>query len=478
MSIFGILNIGREGLLAHQRALNTTSNNIANVNTPNYTRQRTVFTPTRPALGAGGVEMGGGVTVEEIQRVADATLDAQLIREQQELSFSENRQAGLSRIEGIFEELGDTGISSSVREFFQSIQDLSATPNGTTHRQAVVEKALTLTEQIRGDDRRLDQLQGDANRTIDQMVNEINDISSQIAGLNDQIFTAEASGATASALRDTRDAALTELAEKIDFTYFERSDGQIAVFVAGGFLLVDAATAGQLEVRTRGSGPDPEFFDIYQNVSGGVSGPITSLITGGGIGGLLELRDTTVPNLRAQRDEFAYTLANEFNDRHDDGYGLSDNTQRDFFNPLAVVTGAASQIAVSTTIIGEPRHIAAAGAEDGVGNPGAPGDNVNALNMAAMETAALTFPVSGMVRTIGDFYDGIVGGLGSDSRSARQAAESQNLVVSELKGRRAAISGVSLDEEVTDLLRYERAYQASARVISTVDGLLEELMRI
>ena len=477
MSIFGIFSTGREALLAQQRAMNTTSNNIANANTPGYTRQRAIFTPTVPGYGPDGLPLGGGVRIDQVERVADAALDAQLLRERQDLAFDERMHTGLSRIEGIFNELDEgAGISSALREFFQSIQDLSSNPSGTTERQSVVETALTLTERMRENDRRLDQLQTEANLSIERLAGEVNGIASEIASLNEQIRLAEISGGTAGSLRDVRQTALSELGERIDFTAFERDNGQVAVFVAGGFLLIDSAMAGQLEVRTRGAGSDPEFFEIYQNIGGSVSGPITSLISSGEIGAQLQLRDTVVPSTRAQLDELAFTLATEFNNRHDDGYGLVDNTQRNFFDPLGAVPGAASQITVSATILSEPGHIAAAGAEDGAGNPGAPGDNVNALNMAALETAAVTFPVSGQTRSIPAFYDGFAGAIGADTRSARLAAETRGFVVSELEARRATISGVSIDEEVTNLMRYERAYQASARVISTVDELLELLL--
>jgi flagellar hook-associated protein 1 FlgK len=476
VSIFGIFSVGREGLLSQQRAMNTTSNNIANANTPGYTRQRAVFVPTIPGYGADGLPLGGGVRVDEVERVADAALDAQLLRERQDLAFDERMHTGLSRIETIFQELDDTGVSFAMREFFQSIQDLSSNPSGTTERQTVIETALTVTERIRENDRRLDQLQTEANLSIEQLTGEVNEISQEIADLNERIRMAEVSGQTAGALRDTRQNALSELGERVDFTAFERDDGQVAVFVGGGFLLVDGALAGQLEVRTRGAGSDPEFFEIYQNIAGAVSGPITSAISSGEIGAQLQIRDSTVPSIRAQLDEFAFTLATEFNNRHDDGYGLVDNTQRDFFDPLGGVPGAASQITVSATIIGEPGHIAAAGAEDGAGNPGAPGDNVNALNMARLENDVVTFPVSGQTRSIPEFYDGLTGTIGADTQSARRGVEKQSLVVSELEARRGAISGVSIDEEVTNLIRYERAYQASARVISTVDQLLELLL--
>ena len=389
MSIFGLLNIGKEGLLANQRAINTTANNIANVNTPSYTRQRTVFTPTAPAFSPAGRPLAGGVSILEVQRVANTALDAQVLREREALAFDEQRELGLARLEGIFEELGGTGITSALGEFFKAVQDLSLNPAGTVERQAMVETATTMTERIRATDARAHQVQVDANSSLRQLVSEINELADRVASLNSQIFRAERSGASASSLRDARNEALSQLGDNIDFSFFERDDGQIAVFVGGGFLLVDSGQAGSLELQTRGTGDDPDFFDVYQRMGGAVAGPITSLITGGKIGAELELRDTTVPAIRDDLDEFAFTLSYRFNLAHDDGYGLVDATQRDFFTDLTVVDGAASQIAVDPAMITQPRHIAAAATLDAGLGAGAPGDNENALVLAALETQSV-----------------------------------------------------------------------------------------
>ena len=491
MSIFGVLHIAKDGLLAHQRAISVTSNNIANVNTPSYTRQRAIFSPTSVSF-VNGFPLSGGVSIIDVERVADAALDAQLLREQEALAFNEQRELGLARLEGIYEELGETGISSAFSSFFQAIQDLSLNPAGTVERETVVEAALSLTERIRSTDARSAQLQTDANSSIVQIANEINDLANEIADLNRQIFRTEGTGATASALRDSRNEALRSLGEKIDFTFFERDDGQIAVFVGGGFILVDSGQAGSLQLQPRGTGTNPEFSDVFHEMSGALAGPITSEITGGKLGALLELRDTTVPAIRDDLDEFAFTLSYRFNLVHDDGYGLIDGTQRDFFTDLTVVDGAASQIAVDATIIADPRHIAAAASLDAGLGAGAPGDNQNALNLMALETQqvvmfqigdtpdelAVNEGATGLTRTAVGFYESIVGTLGSDVRSARNAVLSQDLVVGELEARRAQISGVSIDEELVNLLRFERAYQASARVISSVDSLLEQLLSI
>ena len=502
MSIFSTLTIGKQGLLAQARAIQVTSNNIANVNTPGYTRQRAVFEPAAPTYVRGGVPLGGGVEIAEVQRIVDAALDAQIQRERQELAFDSSIEAGLTRIEGIFEELGGTGITAALSQFFASLNDLASNPSEAAMRNQVMQSAISLADLIRDADRRLFQLQVDANQQIAQHTTEINEIAANIAELNREIFQKEVGGgAVASSLRDRRSQLLEQLGEKIDFTSFEREDGQIAVFVAGGFLLLDSEAAGGLQVGTDQSQQplsDPSFFNIFQNFQGSVAGPITSGITGGELGAALALRDSRIPFYRDALDELAFTLANRVNTQHLAGYGLEDDTQRRLFvdptqpaDPqgpdFSSVAGAASVIDVNSDIISNNRHLAAGATSLGAGQGAAAGDNVNALALTGLQTSSSAFfqigdpvagPASGPQQTLGGFLDSLAGTLGAETQSARRALAQAELVVAELEERRGAISGVSIDEEVTNLIRFERAYQASARVIQVADDLLQQLLSI
>ena len=232
MSIFGTLTIGKQALLAQARAIQVTANNIANVNTPGYTRQRAVFVAVPPVAARGGVPIGRGVELSDVQRIADAALDAQLQHERQELSFHQGIEAGLGRLEGIFQELEGTGITGTMAVFFANLSDLASNPQELSTRNQVVESAITLAELIRNTDRRLYQLQVETNQRVAQLTTEVNEIAADIAQLNRRIFQQEVGGgATASALRDERGQLLTALGETIDFTSFERDDGQISVFV-------------------------------------------------------------------------------------------------------------------------------------------------------------------------------------------------------------------------------------------------------
>jgi flagellar hook-associated protein 1 FlgK len=498
VSIFATLGLGRLGLLAQQRAIQVTSNNIANVNTPGYTRQRAVFQPVTPTYLPEGFPLGGGVDVSRVERIVDETLDAQLQQERSAQGFDTAREAGLSRIEGILQELDDTGINAALTHFMGALSDLADRPGDPTVRQTVVQSARGLADLVRDADRRLAELQTDANRQIAQDVREINDIAQDIAELNREIFAKEGggTGAVASSLRDERSQLLEQLAQKIDFSSFERADGQIAVFVGGGFLLVDKDMAGSLEVRTGAPG-NPAFYDVYHDLEGSQTGPITSRIASGSLAAAIDLRDTTAVAYRGELDSLAFTLASRVNTLHFAGYGLVDDVQRRFFvdgsQPptaagvdFAAVSGAAANLAIHDALLADPRHVAAGATSLGAGLGAAPGDGETARSLAelAVTTGALYLPgdapgaPSGPSATLGDFFDGVAGRLGAELSSTQRALKQEELIVAQLEDRRGALSGVSLDEEVANLVRFERAYQASARIIQTADTLLERLLDI
>lgn len=491
MSILGLFRIGKEALLAQQRAMNVTSNNIANANTPGYSRQRAIFTPTEP-VDAGGIPIGGGVRIREVERITDQALNNQLLREHQQLAFDQRMSTGLSRIEGVFGEVEDSGISSSLGELFQAVQDLSNNPSGNVERQLVVQRATSLGDLIRSTNDRLTSLQNDANQSIDSVVREIDTLATQIGNMNRQIFLREGSGKTAAALRDQRDQLMTQLSEKVDFTSFERSDGQVAIFVAQGLFLVDGSSVGQLRAQPSAAS-NPPRFEIFHDVSGSIAGPVTTLIQGGELGGLIALRDSVLPSEKSALDEFTFTLADRLNQVHQAGFGLTDDVSRRFFvdratgGSFASVAGAASQITLNPLLAADPQRIAAGSTSLGPGLGAAPGDNAGALALAGVESISqavfqvgdpVAGPASGAAATIAGFFGGIVGGLGARLQDGERKATQQDLVVSELQSRQSALSGVSIDEEVAELIKLQHAFQAGARVITTVDRMLETLLSI
>jgi flagellar hook-associated protein 1 FlgK len=501
VSIFSTLGLGKLALLAQQRAIQVTSNNIANVNTPGYTRQRAVFQSLAPSFLPEGFPLGGGVDVPRVERMVDESIDAQLQQERSAQGFDVAREAGLARIEGVFEELGDGGIGAALTRFLGAFSDLEDRPGDPTVRQNVVQTAGTLVNLIQDADRRLAAMQLDANQQVEQAVREINQIAGNIAELNRAIFAkeGEGNGAVASALRDERSQLLEALAEKIDFASFERDDGQIAVFVGGGFLLVDDDQAATLEVRP-GAGGNPLFFDVYQNLDGPVNGPITSRIASGSLAAAIDLRDTTIASYRGDLDAFAFTLASRVNQLHypaapDTAYGLVDDVQRRFFvdgsaaavpegADLSAVSGAASRLAIHSDLLANARHVAAGRTSLGAGLGAAPGDNENASLLAELSVVTGAFyqvgdapgTPSGPSATLGGFFESVAGRLGAEIQTTRRALSQEELIVAQLEERRGAISGVSIDEEVANLVRFERAYQASARIIQTADELLERLL--
>jgi flagellar hook-associated protein 1 FlgK len=501
VSIFSTLGIGKLGLLAQQRAIQVTSNNIANVNTPGYTRQRAIFQPVTPSHLPEGFPQGGGVDVERVERVVDEMLDARLQQERSAQGFDTAREAGLGRIEGILQELDGNGINAALSRLLSAFSDLAEHPADSTVRQTVVQSASSLAGLVQDADRRLSELQVDANRQVEQSVREINDLAQQIAELNREVFAKEAGGhgPVAASLRDERAQRLEELARKLDVTSFERADGQIAVFAGGGFLLVDDDMAASLEVRAGAAG-NPAFFDVYHQLDGSLTGPITSRIASGELGAALDLRDTTAAEYRGLLDSFAYTLASRVNALHfapGAAYGLVDDVQRRFFvdgsQPataagagFAQVTAAAAHLAIHADLLADPRNVAAGTASLGAGQGAAPGDGRNARALAelAVASGAVYQPgdaagtPSGPSATLGDFYDGVAGRLGAELQSTQRSLQQEELIVAQLEERRGALSGVSLDEEIANLIRFERAYQASARIVQTADELLERLLDI
>ncbi|HEX4998906.1 MAG TPA: flagellar hook-associated protein FlgK [Terriglobia bacterium] len=457
--LFSSLEIGRRALSAQQAALQVTSNNIANVNTPGYHRQRAVLEPT-PAEPTPIGPLGTGVTVTKIEAARDRFLEYRIGQVTQGVGRDEAIAGYLGQVETVLG-TSESGVQEGITRFFNSFSALSADATSIPLRYGVISAAANLSATFRNAAGLLADVRSSANSAVTDTVREINTLTGTIAKLNAQIAGAELGGADANTLRDQRSVALNELSKTLDIHYYEADDGAISVATAAGATLVTAGFAQALTATT--TGPD----GIVQ-IQAGLN-DITNSIRDGKLGGLLEARDRLIPAYQQQLDTLAESIISQVNAVHAGGSDLQippSSTAIDFFVPAASVTGAAAAFSLNPTVAGDARSIAA-------GQSGSPGDNANAIAIAGL---AFQKTLAGGTETFSEAFGSLQFRVGTDTQSASSRLSTSNALLVQLENSRDAASGVSLDEEAIDLLRFQRAYQAAARYINVVDQLTEELI--
>jgi flagellar hook-associated protein 1 FlgK len=460
--ILSIFNAGKLGLFAQQRALSVTSQNIANVNTPGYSRQEALFETTTPLESAAG-GIGTGARIDGVRRVIDQFLDNQITSEQASLGRYQVDKNVLDRIEALFNDEQGTGINQAIDEFFAAWQDLASNPQGRPERLTLLSRAATLTQQIGWADAQLQQIQGNLNSEVTAAIADVNNVASQIAALNRQIGRAQLSGQAAGELLDERSRLLSGLAQQVDVSTFEDNLGQITVLIGGGRPLVEGDAA--FAIRGVADPSNSGFVNIEFDPGTSSTVDITSSIANGRLKGLVDLRDAVVPGYIAQLDQVADAIITEVNAQHQLGFDLTGAAGVDFFTPTPVGSGAAGTMSVA---ISDPDLIAASATLAGV-----PGDNANALLLAQLQDKAV--PALGSA-TIQGFYSGFVGEVGVRTQLAQRNLSAQDVVMRQLTQQRESVSGVSLDEEMTNLIRFQRAFEASARLITVADELYQSVL--
>ena len=466
MGMNGLLEIGKKGILAHQASIAVAGHNIANVNTPGYSRQEAVLATTSPqSTGAG--QVGTGLSVTTIRRDYDIFINEQLIQEGSGFGELHSRESSLSKVEMLFNDESGVGLNDNINEFFTSLNDLAANPTGYVERRSVKSRGDILSDTINSLSANLKDLRSGLDEEIKGTVQEINILTSRIAELNGNILQSEGGTIVANDYRDERTMLMRELSGKIDISFYEAEDGRVAIQGKGGFILVQNNSSYELGTATNLEG----HVDIFSLGSGGSSVNITTLVKSGELGGMLNVRDQDIPGYLAKVDELAYTLTIEVNNLHGSAYALDGvTTGLDFFADLSGLlsppAGAAEQMALSADIL-DPASIAAAL------NPASPGDNGNALAMAGLQSLNL---LSGGTATFDGYYNGLAADIGIDLNSASSRLVHQESMLRQLEMRRESLSGVSLDEEMADLVRFQHAYEASARLISIADEMLETVI--
>jgi len=465
MDIFGVLNMGSKALVVQQKGIYVTGNNIANVNTPGYSRQRLNMASDVP-INTGIGPVGSGVTANEVERVYQRFLGVQINNETQSLGQWEAHKDSLERVESIFNESGGYGLNQVMSEFWNAWQDLTNNPSGPVERTVLVAKSEMLAATFSQNYEDLQQIQRDLDSNIEGAVEEINRLSENMVDLNQKIIQVEVGGHTANDYRDQRDLVLKELSELIDIDSFEDANGAVTVSVGSGQALVEGTHTYNLSTQPDASG----HRDITWVDSSGNSVIISNNISKGNLKGWLDARDVDINDSLNKLDTLAQNLMTEVNTLHTNGYGLDGSTGNVFFTGTATAAG----IQVNPLIVNDFNLIAAAEGFNSV--PGdKPGDSGNAIAIANLQEAQT---MNGNTATFGAYYDSMVSDAGLAVQQATSYYDHQSQMVLQVENYRESISGVSIDEETVNLIKFQNAYQAAAKLISTADEMMQTVLNM
>ncbi|TGV31007.1 flagellar hook-associated protein FlgK [Mesorhizobium sp. M00.F.Ca.ET.186.01.1.1] len=495
-STFHGIEVSKRGLFAQQSALNTTGHNIANANTEGYTRQRVNMQATTglPYVGLNtSVEpglLGTGVNVVGIQRIREEFLDVQLRSENKHFGYWEAKSDGLLKIETIMNEPSDTGLQKVMDQFWQSWQDLSQHPETASTRAVVLQRGIALQETFASLSTSLKEMQRDFDNVVRIKALDINSIAKQISDLNDQIGDVVPHGYQPNDLLDQRDVLIDKLSKMIDVKVTPANDGMVNITIDDQ-PLVNGRTMVEMQVAAN---PITGFNDI-------TLGGAAFIPKSGSLAGVYETRGTAtvtngqiqysgvIPDMIKRLDTLAANLTQQLNDAHRKGMTLTDvkagsNAPSDipFFvdadDPTKSPTSA-SKIMVNPLIAANTNNIAAA-------TPGQTtstsfeGDGSNALEMSKIKFKVINIlnldGTQGESTSLDDYYRYMIAKLGIESQESQRMEKNSEILTGQVENQRQSVSGVSIDEEMSDMVKYQHAYSASARVMTSMDEILDKVI--
>lgn len=439
------LLIGVQALEASQAALSATSNNIANSNTPGYTREVAHFSENPETL-TGGTVNGGGVSIDSIQSVRDQLLNLQIQQQTSQQGSADTQSSILQQIQTSFSSSG-SDIGSELSAFSASLTQLSANPSSAAVQQSVLLAGSNLARSFNSTANALTSAQSGADTQVTQTVAQINTLTTQIAQLNSQLSPSVMSQQNGGTIQDQRDQLVQQLSKLVGISVSQSSDGEV-ITTANGSPLVMGSQAVQLQTTTGSDG--------FQQVLDSNGNNITNAIQGGQLGGAIQIRDQTVPGFLNSLNTLASQFATAFNAAQAQGYDSSGKVGQNFFSIPSGTTGAAAGIQVALT----------SGSQIAISSDGSAGSNGNVANLSAALTNALPSGQSAASAWANQVFS--VGNATSNA-GAQSSAVGQSLL--QLTNQQSSVSGVNIDEETTNLIRYQTAYEAAARIVSTIQAL-------
>ncbi len=462
MSISSILNIAKNALFAAQCSIQVTANNISNLNTAGYSRQVAVLEP-QSSVKIGGAILGNGVYVSGVMRYTDKYIERQLSEKNTELEENRVYRKYSERIEALISE-ENSKLSEVVNDFFNLWHELSLNPYSVSSREAVRSSASRLCSVIKNLYNSLFNLQVELDEKLSFSIENVNRLLAEIADLNRRIFQGSSKTSGDNALMDKRQMLLRELSGEMDISYFENDFGMITVLTRNGTLLVDGGTSYKLERIDAGNKGFSRvaWKDQLNNLV-----DITSTIGGGRLKATIHLRDNVIESLLSELDELAKGLVQTVNALHAEGYNLYGRDGIPFFEEITQYF--AKDIDLSSQVRSDVKNIAASEEVDGQSPLG--GDI--ARRMANLLNEKI---YHGGKATVVEFISSINNKIGQLAKDWTEKAEFSEATYLIMEKQRESVSGVSLDEEISNLIRYGYAYQAAARLFTIADELFKSLI--
>ena len=473
---FSALNTARTALWAQQRAIDVTGQNISNVNTDGYSRQRAELQSLGgtavPAFFATSNNVGEGVSAEKVARIRDAFLEARAQLEHATTASMTVADGTLAQIEQSFREPGNTGLQAQLSDMWSAWGDVHNNSTDSGARSEVLQRTETLVAGIRTTRASLDQQWADTRDGLQTLVDDVNATAASIADLNQSIRRATQAGLPTNQLADKRDALVLKLSEQVGATSTPADDGGITVSV-GGATIVSEGYVTKLAL-VGAADPDLAAGDPPRIVAAPGNAQVK---VGGTAGGQLTALTVTIPKYRAAIDSTARQLATELNAAHSAGYDQDGNAGEPLFDdgsgtlPVDPTTITAANLSLR---ISDGRKLAAASlapVPDPAGGGGTvpSGDNSNAdaiYQLSLKPTGTDTV------------YRKMIVSLGVEASSATNRLTTQTVIGQQVDASRESVSGVSLDEEMTNLLQYQHAYAAAGQLVSTINATLDTLINM
>ncbi len=471
MAIANVFETGRSGMVAAKAAISTAGHNIANAKTDGYSRQ-TVHTAASEQHGMAGSHaiVGTGTTVSRIDRFNDEYIEKQLRGANRDISHMEEKELLLKQTEDVFNEMNGDGLNRVMSRFFNEFRKLSNDPDNEAIRQSVREASQAMVNDFHRLRHEVDDIRKHADSRLEGQVREVNSLAEKLRDVNVRIQQQEMSGAPANDLQDKRDVILKDLAAYAEVSTHKDGFGNVVVELKGVGPIVVGPEVQKFITESSpedGEGKVDGALDLKSTAT--THSVVTHTVKGGKMGAVLDVRDNTLSSIADRLDELAFSVTEAVNAIHEQGYSRTGRSGVSFFENLGGKDRAAEFLELSEDVRMDANNIASAAIPD------SPGDNRVAIAISGLQNMKLMHDGKS---SVDDFYNSIVSDVGVAASKNRFNMNQQRDIFNQLGKMREQISGVSIDEETANLMQFQHAFGASAKVIQVADEMLQTVLNL